>query len=226
MYGKRIGGFNAAEDGHGKRWITVLRVSHWRFRRAIGLAAVILAVLVVVAVGLTFSGWGIGPQHLPSSAPTWVKPAPAPVRPTPPIPSEVMLNGQYQLTVEDSQSTYVDSTASEWSSGFVDYVGFIQFSTKCTGSKCVATSTPMSDPNSPALGKNVETMVWASGEWSSRESPMPDGDGMDESSTILHSDGRRGFLGTTTDTIISGPHTGAQLSAPVVLTPRFDPANL
>jgi hypothetical protein len=137
-----------------------------------------------------------------------------------------MLNGSYRLTLQDSRSQYVRSTAADWSAGAVDYVGYIHFSTKCSGSECVATSSATSEPNSPTLGKTVETMVWASGAWSSRESPMPDGDGMDESSTVLRPDGHRGFTGMTTDTIISGPHAGAQLSAPVVLTPTFDPQNL
>lgn len=134
-----------------------------------------------------------------------------------------MLNGQYRLTLEDSKSTYVDSSASQWSSGSVDHVGYIKFSTQCTGDECIATSIPTSDPDS---GQTVETLVWGSGQWSSREKPITDGDGLDESTTVLHFDGRNGFQGTTTDTIISGPHTGAELIAPVVLTPRFDPANL
>jgi hypothetical protein len=192
------------------------------FRRAFGVAAV----LGVVAAGVGFGGWEIGRHQQAPAAQIAAKPPSAPVEPKPPMPPEAMLNGSYRLTLEDSQSKYVHSSATDWSSGSVDYVGFIQFSTKCAGSECVATSTPTSDPNSPALGKTVETMVWVSGKWASRENPMPDGDGMDESSTILRSDGRRGFLGTTTDTIISGPHAGAEISAPVVLTPRFDPANL
>jgi hypothetical protein len=189
-----------------------------RFRRALGVAGVVLAVSGAV---VTVSNWSAARHDRAPSATT-----PAPVQPKPPIPPEAMLNGSYQLTLEDSQSKYLHSSASDWLSGSVDYVGYIQFSTQCTGSECVATSTPTSDPNSPALGKTVETMVWVAGKWASREKPMSDGDGLDESSTVLRSDGHRGFLGTTTDTIISGPHVGAEISAPVVLTPRSDPANM
>jgi hypothetical protein len=204
---------NHKADGHGRKAL----------RRALGVSVVALAVLAgVVVVG----NWGIGRHDQPSSAPVATKPAPAAVTPKPLIPPEAMLNGSYRLTLEDSQSKYLHSSASDWSSGSVDYVGYIQFSTQCTGSECVATSTPTSDPNSPALGKTVETMVWVAGKWASREDPMPEGDGLDESSTVLRSDGHRGFLGTTTDTIISGSHAGAEISAPVVLTPRLDPANL
>jgi hypothetical protein len=199
--------------------------SRRRFRLGVGAVGAVSAVLgVVAAVGL--GGWEITEHNGPESTLPAIESAPSPVKPTPPMPPEAMLNGSYRLTLEDSQSKYVRSTAADWSAGSVDYVGYIQFSTKCIGSECVATSSPTTDPTSPALGKTVETMVWTSGRWSSRQRPMPDGDGTDESSTILRSDGHRGFLGMTTDTIISGPHTGAQLSAPVVLTPTFDPANL
>jgi len=199
---------------------------HWALRRVAGIAALILAMLGVVATGAELSGWRLEPHHGAESAPAIVKPAPAPVRSKPSIPYDAILNGQYQLTLEDSQSKFVDSSATQWSSGSVDHVGYIQFSTQCTGSVCVATSTPPSDPIAPESGNTVETLVWASGEWSSRENPVPDGDGVDESETVLYADGRGGFRGTTTDTIISGPHVGAQLAAPVVLKPRFDPGNL
>jgi hypothetical protein len=198
----------------------------WLSRRAVSVAALILAVSGAATATVELNAWRLERHHLTESAPAVVKPVPAPVKPIPPIPPEDMLNGQYQLTLEDSHSTYMDSTASQWSSGSIDHVGYIRFSTQCTGSECVATSTPPNDPNSPASGNTVETLVWASGQWSSRESPMPDGDGLDESTMVLHPDGRSGFLGTTTDTIISGPHTGAELIAPVVLRPKFDPANL
>jgi len=75
-----------------------------------------------------------------------------------------MLNGSYRLTLQDSRSQYVRSTAADWSAGAVDYVGYIHFSTKCSGSECVATSSATSEPNSPTLGQTVETMVWASGD--------------------------------------------------------------
>lgn len=199
---------------------------YWSFGRTLGLTAAILAVLGVAAAAIGFGGWRLERHDAAKPVRVDATAARVPTKPTPAIPPEAMLNGSYRLTLEDSQSKYVDSSAADWSTGSADYVGYIQFSTQCTGSTCVATSSPTSDPNSPALGRTVETMVWASGKWSSRETPVPDGDGMDESSTILRSDGRRGFLGTTTDTIISGPHTGAELIAPVVLTPTFDPANL
>jgi hypothetical protein len=193
-------------------------------RRVLGVSVVSLAVLAAAAV--VVSNRATVRHEQARSAQVAAKPAPAAVTPKPLIPPEAMLNGSYRLTLEDSQSKYLHSSASDWSSASVDYVGYIQFSTQCTGSECVATSTPTSDPNSPALGKTVETMIWVSGKWASREDPMPEGDGLDESSTVLRSDGHRGFLGTTTDTIISGSHAGAEISAPVVLTPRFDPANL
>jgi hypothetical protein len=72
----------------------------------------------------------------------------------------------------------------------------------------------------------VETLAWVDGKWLSRPNPMPDGDGIDNPTTVLYPDGHGGFRGTTTDTIVSGPHAGAQLSAPILLTPRFDPENL
>jgi hypothetical protein len=202
------------DDRHGRK----------AFRRALGVTGVLLAVLAAAAV--VVSNRAIGRHEQARSAQVAASPAPASVTPKPLIPPEAMLNGSYRLTLEDSQSKYLHSSASDWSSGSVDYVGYIQFFTQCTGSECIATSTPTTDPNSPALGKTVETMVWVSGKWASREDPMPEGDGLDESSTVLRSDGHRGFLGTTTDTIISGPHAGAEISAPVVLTPRVDPANL
>lgn len=195
-------------------------------RRVAGIAALILAVIGVGTVGVGLNSWRLEPQHVAQPGSAVVTPVPAPVTATPPIPPEDMLNGQYQLTLEDSRSTYVDSTASQWSAGSADHLGFIRFSTECRDFKCVATSTPPGGPNSPASGNIVETMIWASGEWSSRQSPVPDGDGIDTSETVLRPDGRGGFLGTTTDTIISGPHRGAQLRAPVLLTPKFDPANL
>lgn len=191
-------------------------------RRAVGGATLFLAVAGVAATGVGLSGWGFERHHRAQSAPAVVKPA----TPKPLIPPDLMLNGQYQLTLEDSKSTYVDSSASQWSAGSVDHVGYIRFSTQCTGSECVATSTPPDDLNAAASGITVETLIWASGKWSSQESPIPDGDGMDESTTVLRADGRGGFRGTTTDIIISGPHAGAQLAAPVVLTPRFDPTSL
>jgi hypothetical protein len=184
---------------------------------------VVLSVLGVVIAGVECGGWGPERHAGVESAPTGVNPELPAVKRKPPIPPEEMLNGQYRLTLEDSKSTYVDSSASQWSSGSVDHVGYIKFSTQCTGDECIATSIPTSDPDS---GQTVETLAWVSGEWSSREKPITDGDGLDESLTVLHFDGRNGFQGTTTDTIISGPHTGAELIAPVVLTPRFDPANL
>lgn len=102
------------------------------------------------------------------------------------FPREELLNRQYRLTLEDSQSTYVDSSASQWSSGSVDHVGYIKFSTQCLGDQCIATSIPTSDPDA---GQTVETLVWSAGEWSSREKPITDGDGLDESTTTLHFDG-------------------------------------
>lgn len=198
----------------------------WLLRRAAGIATLILAVVGVVATSVGFSGWGFDRHHRAESGPAVVRAAPVPVKPKPAIAPDAMLNGQYQLTLEDSRSTYMNSSASQWSSGSVDHMGYIRFSTQCTASECVATSTPPNDPNSPESGNTVETLIWVAGGWSSRENPMPDGDGLDESKTVLYPDGRGGFRGTTTDTIISGPHAGAELAAPVVLTPRFDPANL
>jgi hypothetical protein len=176
-----------------------------------------------VIAGVECVDWGPERHSGTESAPTVVNPELPPVKPKPPIPPEDMLNGQYRLTLEDSKSTYIDSSASQWSSGSVDHVGYIKFSTQCAGDECIATSIPTSDPDA---GQTAETLVWVSGQWSSREKPILDGDGLDESTTVLHFDGRNGFQGTTTDTIISGPHAGAELIAPVVLTPRFDPANL
>jgi hypothetical protein len=193
----------------------------WPWRRAVGVSAV----LGVVAAGAGFGGWGLERHHRAESAAAVVAPTPAPVKPKPPMPPpEAMLNGQYQATLQDSQSTYVDSSASQWSSGSADYVGYILFSTRCTDTGCVATSTPPSNPFTSET--TVETMVWADGEWASRPNPTPDGDGIDHPTTVLYSDGHGGFRGTTTDTIVSGPHAGAQLIAPIVLTPRFDPENL
>jgi hypothetical protein len=211
----------AAGDGeigggsrHGKRWLS---------RRPARVAAAALSVLGVAIAGVECGGWGFERHSRAEPAPSVVKPTPSPDNVRPPIPPDEMLNGQYRLTLEDSKSTYIDSSASQWSAGSVDHVGYIKFSTQCTGDECTATSIPTGDPDS---GQTVETLVWVSGEWSSREKPITDGDGLDESTTVLHFDGRNGFQGTTTDTIISGPHTGAELIAPVVLTPRFDPANL
>ncbi len=198
----------------------------WLLRRAVGVAAVILAVFGVVATGVVFSGRGLERHHQAESAPPDVTPALPPSNPKPPIPPGAMLNGQYRLTLEDSKSTYVDSSPSEWSAGPVDYVGYIQFSTQCTGRNCVATSTAPSIPDSSPSEKTVETLVWVSGKWSSRANPIPDGGALDESTTVLYSNGRSGFRGTTTDTIISGPHAGARLIAPVVLTPTLDPTNM
>jgi hypothetical protein len=191
----------------------------WSRRRAVGVAAV----LGVVAAGAGFGCWGLERHHW--AEPTPVAVTPAPVESKPPMPPpEAMLDGQYQVILQDSQSTYVDSSAAQWSSGSADYVGYILFSTRCTNTGCVARSAPPSNPFSSET--TAETLVWADGEWSSRPNPMPDGDGMDHPTTVLYPDGHGGFRGTTTDTIVSGPHAGAQLTAPLVLTPRFDPENL
>lgn len=194
-------------------------------RRAAGTVAVILVSGVAVA-GVVYSRWE-SPRDNGSGAPrTAADPPTAPASRTAPIPPRAMLNGSYRLILEDSRSKYVDSSPAEWAPGSADIVGYIEFSTRCVGTTCVATSAPTSDARVPAAGLTVETMVWESGRWSSRQKPVPDGDGLDASSTILRPDGRHGFRGTTTDTIISGPHAGAERIAPVVLTPRFDPANL
>jgi hypothetical protein len=190
---------------------------------------VIIVVLVLIALGgvatcLGINGWGAGRSH--PAGPALPTAKPAPVQSRSPIPPHAVLNGEYRLTLEDSKSMYVRSSPSEWSPGSADHTGYIDFSTSCAGADCIATSTVPDIPNTSPLGSTDETMVWVSGEWSSREKPTPDGDGMDESSTILYPDGHDGFRGTTTDTIISGPHAGAQLIAPVVLTPVLDPTNL
>lgn len=195
-------------------------------RRAAGAAAVILVSGVAVA-GVAYSRWEHPRDNVSGAAGTAADPPPpAPAGRSAPIPPEAMLNGSYRLTLEDSRSKYVHSSAADWAVGSADVVGYIKFSTRCTGSTCVATSAPTSDPRGPAAGLTVETMVWESGRWSSRQAPIPDGDGIDKSTTILRPDGRHGFLGTTTDTIVSGPHAGAERIAPVLLTLRFDPANL
>lgn len=206
------------EVGYGSR-----HRKHCLSRRPVVAAAAAISVLGVVLAGVEFGGWAFERHSRADSAPSVANPELPSVESNPPIPPEDLLNGQYRLTLEDSQSTYVDSSASQWSSGSVDHVGYIKFSTQCLGDQCIATSIPTSDSDA---GQTVETLVWSAGEWSSREKPITDGDGLDESTTTLHFDGRNGFKGTTADTIISGPHTGAELIAPVVLTPRFNPANL